>query len=106
MAKPKVIFPGLGRFVVGESIAIREHHLMKNPPIAKNVADSKIDAGSVMSQARPIFLMVSIWMPDSLAHIVPATPDESTWVVLTGKWKTSATPIVKAAITSAEAPCA
>ena len=36
--------------------------------------------------------------------IVPATPDDSTWVVETGRPKISAAPIVPAATSSAEAP--
>ena len=36
-------------------------------------------------------------MPEPLASIVPATPDDSTWVVETGRPKPSATPIVAAA---------
>jgi hypothetical protein len=38
--------------------------------------------------------------------MVPATPDDSTWVVETGRPNTSAAPIVAAATSSAEAPCA
>ena len=38
--------------------------------------------------------------------MVPATPDESTCVVLTGKPNQSAAPIVAMAVISAAAPCA
>ena len=43
-------------------------------------------------------------MPDPLATIVPATPDDRTWVVDTGRPKPSAAPIVAAATISAAAP--
>ena len=43
-------------------------------------------------------------IPEPLATMVPATPDESTWVVDTGRPKPSAAPIVAAAISSAAAP--
>ncbi len=43
-------------------------------------------------------------IPEPLATIVPATLDESTWVVDTGRPKPSAAPIVAAAMSSAAAP--
>ena len=50
--------------------------------------------------------MVAICRPEPLAAIVPATPDDSTCVVETGRPNTSAAPIVAAATSSADAPCA
>jgi hypothetical protein len=76
------------------------------PPMLNKVADSAIAAGRVNTQARPIFRTVSPWIPERLAHMVPATPEERTWVVLTGIWTTSAKPIVTAATNSAAAPWA
>ena len=62
--------------------------------------------GRVRIQARPILRIVVIWMPDLLAHMVPATPEERTWVVLTGRPATSASPMVAMATSSALAPWA
>ena len=42
--------------------------------------------------------------PEPLAAIVPATPDDSTWVVDTGNPYMSAAAIVAAATSSAAAP--
>ena len=47
-------------------------------------ADNIIAAGSVKTHASAMFLKVDICRPDPFAAIVPATPDESTWVVDTG----------------------
>jgi hypothetical protein len=47
---------------------------------------------------------VANWMPEPLASIVPATPDDRTWVVDTGRPKPSATPIVARATIPAAAP--
>ena len=44
--------------------------------------------------------------PERLANIVPATPEERMWVVLTGTPTTSAAPMVAMATTSADAPWA
>src|SRR5262249_28450942 len=74
------------------------------PRALTRAAESTIAAGRVNAQARPILRTVSPWMPERLAHIVPATPEERTWVVLTGIWNPSAKPIVTAAISSAAAP--
>ena len=46
--------------------------------------DNKIAAGSVSIQAISRLRMVDICSPDLLAAMVPATPDDSTWVVDTG----------------------
>ncbi|MOA53750.1 hypothetical protein D3C78_1772560 [compost metagenome] len=50
--------------------------------------------------------MVFICKPEPLATMVPATPDDSTWVVETGKPNMSAAPMVSMATVSAEAPWA
>lgn len=41
--------------------------------------------GRVSTQAQAMFLTVLLWTPEPLASIVPATPEERTWVVLTGR---------------------
>src|SRR6478672_6163571 len=48
---------------------------MTRPPTLNRVAESMSEAGRVIIQARPIFRTVSPWMPERLAHIVPATPE-------------------------------
>jgi hypothetical protein len=58
------------------------------------------------TQASSKLRKVAICRPDLFAAIAPATPEESTWVVLTGKPYRSAKPMVIIAIVSAEAPCA
>ena len=63
-----------------------------------------IAAGSVSTQAIAMLRIVDHCIPEPLATIVPATPDERTWVVDTGRPKPSAAPIVAAAISSAAAP--
>jgi hypothetical protein len=65
-----------------------------------------IATGRVSTHARAISRTVSGWMPDRLAHIVPATPLERTWVVLTGMPRESAMAIVEAATSSAAPPWA
>ena len=45
------------------------------------------------------------WMPEAFAHMVPATPLESTCVVLTGMPNESAIAMVVAATSSAAPPC-
>lgn len=65
-----------------------------------------ITTGSVSTQASAMSRTVSDWMPDLLAHIVPATPLERTWVVLTGIPSESAMAIVVAATSSAAPPWA
>ena len=62
-------------------------------------------AGSVSTQAeRDIAQRRPSWMPEPLASIVPATPDDRTWVVETGRPRPSAAPIVAMATISAAAP--
>ena len=56
----------------------------KNRPAPNSAAPRSTHTGRVSTQARMIFRTVP-WMPDRLAAIVPATPDESTCVVLTGR---------------------
>ena len=60
---------------------------MMNPPRVKSARLGNTAAGSVITHTNPILRIVSPWRPDLLAHMVPATPDESTCVVLTGMWK-------------------
>ena len=64
--------------------------------------------GKVSTQARAMLRMVLAWrfLTPLLATMAPAIPDDSTWVVLTGKPDADATPIIVAATSSAEAPCA
>ena len=59
-----------------------------------SVPESRIAAGSVSTQASAMLRSVDHWMPEPLAAIVPATPDDSTWVVETGRPRPSAAPIV------------
>src|SRR5215475_7834116 len=61
-------------------------------------------AGSVSTQAISRLRTVAHCSPEPLAAIVPATPDDNTWVVETGRPYTSAAAIVPAATTSAQAP--
>ncbi len=63
-----------------------------------------IAAGSVSTQAIAMLRTVDHCMPEPFATIVPATPDESTCVVETGRPKPSAAPIVAAATIYAAAP--
>ena len=63
-------------------------------------------AGRVSTQASSRLRTVLICRPDEFAKIVPATPEDKTCVVLTGKPKKSAAPIVAIAVISAAAPCA
>ncbi len=53
--------------------------------VQNSTAARPIDAGSVNTQAISKLRIVDICKPDLFAHIVPATPDDSTCVVLTGK---------------------
>jgi hypothetical protein len=50
----------------------------------KRRPDRNMEMGSVSTQAIARFLIVFHWIPDRFAAIVPATPDDRTWVVLTG----------------------
>src|ERR1700744_4009147 len=68
--------------------------------------ESSIAAGRVSTQASAMLRIVDHCRPDPLAAIVPAIPDDSTWVVDTGKPYPSAAAIVAAAVISAHAPCA
>ena len=52
----------------------------------KSTAESRIEAGKVNTQAAARFRIVLHCRPEPFAAIVPATPEVSTWVVLTGKW--------------------
>lgn len=47
--------------------------------------DNSIAAGNVSTQASPMLRSVRICRPEPFAAIVPATPDESTCVVETGR---------------------
>ena len=71
-----------------------------------NEPDNSIATGSVNTHASAKFRTVDHWMPEWLAAIVPAMPEESTCVVLTGSPKPSAAPMVAIAVISATAPCA
>ena len=67
---------------------------------------SVIATGRVSSHASAMLRMVPPLTPERCASIVPAMPDDSTWVVETGSPNTSAAPIVPMATSSAEAPWA
>jgi hypothetical protein len=49
-----------------------------------SVPDNIMAAGNVRTHASAMLRRVTSWRPDPLAAMVPATPDESTWVVDTG----------------------
>ena len=63
-----------------------------------------IAAGSVVTHAKIKLRIVDHCRPERFAAMVPATPDDNTWVVLTGQPQTSAAPMVAMAMISAEAP--
>ena len=79
---------------------------IKNRPAEKVVAPSSTQTGRVKTQARRRFRRVFICRPERLAAMVPATPLERTWVVLTGRPMWSASQMVHMATSSAEAPWA
>jgi hypothetical protein len=54
--------------------------------IQKMPAASMAATGRVKIQARAMLRMVENWSPLPLAAMVPATPEERTWVVETGMW--------------------
>ena len=68
--------------------------------------DSSIAIGIVSTQAIRMFLIVPPCRPLRLATIVPATPDDSTWVVETGRPNRLAKPIAQLAVIWAHAPWA
>jgi hypothetical protein len=70
----------------------------------KRNAERAIAQGRVKTQASAILRRVDICTPEPLAAIVPATPEERTWVVETGRPKLSAAAIVPIATISAAAP--
>ena len=70
------------------------------------VPDSRIAAGRVSTQAINRLRTVDICNPDRFAAMVPATPDDSTCVVETGKPNMSAAPMVVMATSSAAPPWA
>ena len=63
-------------------------------------------AGRVSTHAIAMLRTVANCSPDPFAAMVPAMPEESTWVVDTGSPYPSAAAIVAAAVISAQAPCA
>ena len=66
---------------------------------------SIIEMGRVRTQAMARLRTVDHCRPEWLAAMVPAMPDESTCVVLTGRPYQSASPMVNMAVISAAAPC-
>src|SRR5215469_18858554 len=66
--------------------------------------ESIIAAGKVRIHAIPKLRTVLHCRPERFAAMVPATPDDSTWVVLTGSPNQSAAPMVAIAVISAAAP--
>jgi len=73
-------------------------------PSENSSAPRKTHTGSVRTQATRRFRRVFICSPEWFAAIVPATPEDNTWVVLTGSPNAPAAPMVAAATTSAAAP--
>jgi hypothetical protein len=71
-----------------------------------NVPASNIVTGRVSIHASAISLRVPYLNPTPLATIVPVTPEDKTWVVLTGNPRTAAKPMVMVATNSEDAPCA
>src|SRR5690606_41594714 len=69
-------------------------------------ADSSMLAGKVSSQASRMMRTVPLCRPLRLATMVPATPEDSTWVVETGRLKTLATPMAATAVIWAAMPWA
>src|SRR5689334_17062399 len=69
-----------------------------------NPADRATVAGRVNTQASRMVLTVPPCRPLLLATIVPATPEDSTWVVETGRLKTFAKPIRLAVVICADMP--
>src|SRR5438876_12078715 len=61
-------------------------------------------AGRVKIHAMAMLRTVESWSPDPFAAMVPATPEDRTWVVETGSPYMSAAAIVPAATSSAAAP--
>jgi len=74
--------------------------------IRYRVPETIIAAGNVSTQASAMLRIVDHCSPDPLADMVPAIPDESTWVVDTGSPYPSAAAMVAAAVISAQAPWA
>lgn len=73
-------------------------------PNAKIPAPNSTQTGSASTHASRRFRSVSFCRPEWFANMVPATPEESTWVVLTGRPIWSAAKMVAIATSSAEAP--
>jgi hypothetical protein len=71
-----------------------------------NVPEITIAAGKVSTQAKAILRTVESCNPEPFAAMVPAMPEDRTWVVETGSPYMSAAAIVAAAVISAQAPCA
>ena len=63
-------------------------------------------AGRVSTHANAMLRTVESCSPEPFADIVPAMPDDKTWVVETGSPYMSAAAMVAAAVISAQAPCA
>src|SRR3984893_1146906 len=66
--------------------------------------DNIIAVGTVSTHPSAMLRIVESWSPDPLAAMVPATPEDSTWVVDTGRPYMSAAAIVPTATSSAAAP--
>jgi hypothetical protein len=65
-----------------------------------------MDTGRVRTQAMSRFLTVPHCNPERFAAMVPATAEDNTWVVLTGRPNESAAAMVVIAVISAAAPWA
>ncbi|MNC72832.1 hypothetical protein D3C75_1239430 [compost metagenome] len=71
-----------------------------------NPADRPTVAGRVRTQASRMVLTVPPCRPLLFATMVPATPEDSTWVVDTGRLKMLAMPMAQAAVICADMPWA
>ncbi|MNF17940.1 hypothetical protein D3C80_2217420 [compost metagenome] len=65
-----------------------------------------MEAGRVRTQASRMVLTVPPCRPVLFATMVPATPEDNTWVVETGRLNTLAMPIAHAAVIWADMPWA
>jgi len=87
---------------LGPQIRPEPQNMFLNPQ-NRNPA-SIIEAGRVSSQAIARLRTVDHCNPEWFAAMVPAMPEDSTCVVLTGSPNQSAAPIVNIAVISAAAP--
>lgn len=109
--RERVIFHGLQeKKAPGEpdafSLGLQQSYALKWRKTQKRPPESRAAAGRVKTQAMAMERSVDHWSPLPLATMVPAMPELSTCVVLTGRPNWSARMIVADATNSADAPCA